>query len=283
MVAVLAVACTSSASGATQVGELGNGTFDYYCAGVTDPVCTGGAPATNFPDCLMVGGEFEMGYTAHDLDELTDWGYEFVYVRPASSAWFGGNDTLTALRVGNAAFIAYADDNVIDLLHVDIVAPDGITLRDPETGELTERFEIEVGQTATIEAYASSSTCGQAGGAVPAVVTSADTSIATASDITGVQITGQAEGTTTLTVQMGDVTRELEIIVGPATITLTEPATDSITPDTDVTETGTDTGTGTETGTDASTDTGTDTGTETGTESGESGTDDTGSSSGTGA
>ena len=273
--AVLALAsCTSSATGAKATGELGNGTFDYFCTGASDPVCEGGAPATDFPDCLLLGGRFEMGYTAYDLDELHGWGYEFVYVKPASESFFGGLDGLTALRLGTSAFVAYADDNVIDILHVTTVAPDGIILKGAESTDPVDLVEVEVGSAVSIQAFGSSTACAQVGGAVPVTVESSDSAVARAGTDDGVQISGEAEGTATITVHLGELSREVQVVVIPAaTTTDTDSSAETETgaTETNATETG-----ATETG---ATETGATTGDSSGDATGSSGT---GSDSGTG-
>jgi hypothetical protein len=265
--------CTSSATGAKATGELGNGTFDYRCAAETDPVCEGGQPATNFPDCLLEGGRFELGYTAYDSDDLSSWGYDFVYVEPASPTYFGGVDTLTALRVGHAAFVAYADDNVIDILHLDIVAPDTMTLRHADGSALAPVVEVELGTNVTLAATASSTGCSQPGGGLPVSSESSDPSVAVVAGDESVLISGYAEGTATITVHVGALTQDVEVrVVAPGSTTATAGDTDassgstdtgiivvdtadassgtdaSTTGDTDGTDGGTDTGTGTDGG-----------------------------------
>jgi hypothetical protein len=221
------LACTSSASGAKATGELGNGTFDYVCAAASDPVCEGGVPASDFPDCLMAGGRFEIGYTVYDLDELHGWGYDFVYVKPASPSFFGGLDTLTALRVGRVAFVAYADDNVIDILHVDIVTPDSMTLRHSDTSALGPVVEVEAGSSVTLAATASSMGCGQPGGGLTVSSESSDLGVAAVAGDDAVLISGIAQGMATVTVHMGALTQQVEVRVIPPAVTTATDATDT--------------------------------------------------------
>lgn len=267
------VACSSSASGAKATGELGNGTFDYRCAAASDPVCEGGQPAADFPDCLMEGGRFEVGYTVYDLDELHGWGYDFVYVKPASPTYFGGVDTLTALRTGRAAFVAYADDNVIDILHLDIVAPDAMTLRHADGSALTPVVEVELGTNVTLAATASSTGCSQAGGGLPVSSESSDPTVAVVAGDESVLISGAAEGTATITVHMGALSQQVEVRVVPATGTS---ATEGDTDATGSTDAGTTAADTTDGATDGTTDGGTDgtagsTDTGTGTDAGTTG------------
>lgn len=266
-------ACSSSATGAKATGELGNGTFDYRCAAASDPVCEGGEAAADFPDCLMEGGRFEIGYTVYDLDELHGWGYDFVYVEPASPTYFGGVDTLTALRVGRAAFVAYADDNVIDILHLDIVTPDAMTLRHADGSALTPVVEVELGTNVTLAATASSTGCGQPGGGLPVSSESSDPTVAVVAGDESVLISGAAEGTATITVHMGALSQQVEVRVVPAgSTTATTGDTDGETGSTDAGTTAADTTDGTDGATTGDTD-GTDgsTGTDTGTDGGSTG------------
>lgn len=269
--------CSSSATGAKATGELGNGTFDYRCAAASDPVCEGGQPPRDFPDCLLEGGRFELGYTAYDSDDLDRWGYDFVYVEPASPTYVGGVDTLTALRVGHAAFVAYADDNVIDILHLDIVAPDAMTLRNTDGSALAPVVEVELGTNVTLAATASSTGCGQPGGGLPVSSQSSDPSVAGVAGDESVLISGYAEGTATITVHVGALTQEVEVrVVPPASTGETAGETagesDASTGSTDTGILVGDTIDGTE-GTDASTtgDTDAGTGTGTGTDGGSTG------------
>ncbi len=258
-------ACTSSPTGAKASGELGNGTFDYRCATASDPICDAGQPATDFPDCLLEGGRFELGYTAHDSDDLNSWGYDFVYVEPASPTYFGGIDTLTALRVGHAAFVAYADNNVIDILHLDIVTPETMTLRHTDGSALVPVVEVELGTNVTLTATASSTGCSQPGGGLPVSSQSSDPSVAVVAGDESVLISGYAEGSATITVHVGALTQEVAVrVVAPGSTTATAGDTDASSDSTDtgiiVVDTADASG-----GTDASTTDGTDGGTDIGT------------------
>jgi hypothetical protein len=269
--------CTSSPTGAKASGELGNGTFDYRCATASDPICDADQPATDFPDCLLEGGRFELGYTAYDSDDLSSWGYDFVYVEPASPTYFGGVDTLTALRIGHAAFVAYADDNVIDILHLDIVAPDAMTLRHTDGSALAPVVEVELGTNVTLAATASSTGCGQPGGGLPVSSESSDPSVAVVAGDESVLISGYAEGTATITVHVGALTQEVEVrVVAPGSTDATAGDSDTSTGSTETgiivgdTTHGTDGTDASTTGdTDGTTDGGTDTGT--GTDGGSTG------------
>lgn len=279
----MALACSSTSSGAKATGELGNGTFDYTCARASDPVCAGGAVASNFPDCLMEGGEFEIDYTIEDLDELESYGTDFIYVKPASPTYFDGVDALTAIKTGRAALVAYADDNVIDILHLAIVPPTSMSITNVDTTVLGPVVELEVGESLILSATANSSACAQAGGGLRVSSTSSDPGVVTVGGLDVVALSGIAEGSATITVQMGPLTQDLEVRVGPAVSTT---ASDTETSDTEATDTeasATETGDtsgatdtsdtgGSDTGA-SDTDVGTssETGTETGTETGSTG------------
>lgn len=206
--------CGSSASVAEAVGELGNGTFEYRCGSGTDPACVSGLPRS-FPDCLIVGGRFEIGYTLRDGDGLREWDRDFVYVKPASPAYFGGLDTLTALKVGRAAVVAYAGESVVDILHVPIVAHEAVRLRDDAGGRIGAEVTVALGQTVIVRAYGESAACDLAGGGIPITSVSDDPAIAAVSGLDSVQVTGVALGTTTVTVTMGALSEPMTVVVVP--------------------------------------------------------------------
>lgn len=265
-------ACSSSGSGAHTAGELGNGTFDYTCVSPSDPVCRGGVPAEDFPNCLMVGSQFEISYTVHNTDALDDLGTAFIHVKPASESYFTGFDALVAVQPGNAALVAFADDHVIDILHLQLVEATGLELvyegiSDPPV------VEVEVGASVIVEAYGTSTTCA-AGGALPVEALSADLGVASASGEGNVTLVGNNEGETVVTVSVGEMSRSFTVRVVPAidpseTFTTTFTTTDDTTTQADTGSGTDDSGSSDDSGTDSGTSDGSDSGTSMGTDTGE--------------
>lgn len=256
-VAALAlVGCASDCDGNSEpgtIGELGNGRFLYVCTGSSDPVCEFESNNT-FPDCIALGGAFDLEYMLLDTsllgpDELTP----VIYVESVNQGFFRGDDDFEALRTGRAAFLVREEDSVLDLLHLDIVEPDAIEIsaRDPATPVDTVR--VEVGEDEVFRVFPRSSRCEQLGGAIPIVAESSDESVATISDGDVLRIQGQGEGTAVIRVRLGDIEEAMtvEVVAGafpPSTSTGPEPGTsgDSSGGDDSGTSTGgTDSGTST--------------------------------------
>ena len=199
-------ACSGSVS-SSKLGELGNGTFEYRCVGLNDPACGLDELAPTFPDCMLVGGRFDLGFTLRDFDEVSDLGSDFVFVRAASESFFGSGAAFTTLRTGNAAFAAFADDHVVDVLHLDLFEPSGIETERVGGGVVGDTLTLARGETLELlpRGTALASGCVAAGGAVPFTATADDSAIVAPTVAQTLSVTGVALGTTTLEVQLGDV------------------------------------------------------------------------------
>ncbi|MBK6919826.1 MAG: hypothetical protein IPH07_20690 [Deltaproteobacteria bacterium] len=220
-------ACSGSVS-SSKLGELGNGTFEYRCVGLNDPACGLDELTPTFPDCMLVGGRFDLGFTLRDFDEVSDLGSDFVFVRAASESFFGSGAAFTTLRTGNAAFAAFADDHVVDVLHLDLVAPSGTEILQVGGGVVGDTLSLARGETLELlpRGTALASGCVAAGGAVPFTATAEDPAIVQPSVAQTLSVTGVALGTTTLTVELGDTTRSITVTV-EGEQTTGETATDS--------------------------------------------------------
>lgn len=214
------MACSGSLS-STKLGELGNGTFDYRCVGLNDPACAVDDLAPAFPDCLLVGGRFDLGYTLRDFDEVADLGSDFVFVRAASESFFGSGAAFTAKRSGNAAFAAFADEHVVDVLHLDLFEPSGIEIAQVGGGIIGDSVTLARGETLELlpRGTALASGCVAPGGAVSFDASSDDVGVVTSSVAQTLSVTGVAEGAATLTVQLGEVTRTIAVTVGAPSTT----------------------------------------------------------------
>jgi hypothetical protein len=190
----------------------------------------------------MVGGQFEIDYTVRNTDALDDLGTAFIHVKPASPSFFSGLDALTAVQPGNAALVAFADDHVIDVLHLQLVQPTDLELVH-EGIENPAIVEVELGTSVTIEAYATSVTC-SAGGGLPVSAVSSDSAVASVGGTGLVTVQGNDEGDAEIVVTVGEMTRALLVRVVPA-VDPTEETLGPTTSDTAGTTTAADSGTDT--------------------------------------
>jgi hypothetical protein len=119
------VACLSgcgdadSSSPSSNQGELGRGDFTYHCYDATDAYCAD--DRSTFPETIALGGAFEL-----DFAEADSRGARVV----TGSALVEGDDFgFRAVQPGFAAMLALSGDSqVVDLLHVRIVAPDDLLI-----------------------------------------------------------------------------------------------------------------------------------------------------------
>src|SRR5262245_39176506 len=160
--------CDGSPAAATATGELGNGTFEYRCIGTSDPVCEDGVFNQPFPDCIAVGGAFRLDYTLRDIserdeDELTP----FLHVDAANSSFLSGESgSFHALREGRTAVLAYDNDVVVDLLHMELVQPDSLELQGLDPATPTDELHMRQGEVAVFRVFPRSASCSAMGGAL---------------------------------------------------------------------------------------------------------------------
>lgn len=234
--------CADDCDGSTEpgtIGELGNGRFLYECTGSGDPVCEFTSNDT-FPDCIALGGRFDLEYMLLDTsllgpDELTP----VLYIESVNQGFFRGDDDFEALRTGRAAFLVREEESVLDLIHLDIVEPDAIEIsaRDPATP--VDVVQVEVGATEEFRVFPRSSRCMQLGGAIPVAATTSDETVASISDGDVLRIQGQSVGLAVVRVRLGDIEEAMMVEVVEST---TPPATGTGT-------TGNDSGSGSDEGT----------------------------------
>ncbi|HEU4406582.1 MAG TPA: hypothetical protein VFS43_15050 [Polyangiaceae bacterium] len=215
-------------------GELGRGDFNYECISPADVACeyrctlfTCQASATNerasvFPSRVAVGGLFALTYVHEGADASSR--YRVV---PASPSWVdtpaGANpsvasaaETFVAKRAGQLAFLARNQaGQVADLLHVEFVPLDHLEVND--FGAVTAAVKLSPGESINLQAYPQGVDGRSLGGALSYAWSSSDEAVAavavgSASD--RVKIEAKAEGTATVRVAVGEVTREVSIEVG---------------------------------------------------------------------
>lgn len=221
--AVLALSlagCSDSCNGTTEpgaVGELGNGRFLYTCGGSSDPACessANGDAVDYFPDCIALGGAFDLEYelldaSALETDELTP----VLYVESVNQGFFRGTDDFEALRVGNAAFVVRESERVLDLIHLAIVEPDDVDVvsRDPATP--TDAIELSPGDTEVLRVLPRSSQCLGLGGAVSIDAESSDQTVASVSAGDVLRIQGIAPGTAVVRARLGALEEAITVTV----------------------------------------------------------------------
>jgi hypothetical protein len=214
------VGCSDTCNDTTQpgtVGELGNGRFLYTCGGSNDPACegNGGIDEAYFPDCIALGGSFDLEYelvdsSALESDELT----ALIYIESVNQGFFRGTDDFEALRVGSAAFLVRESERVLDLLHLPIVQPDYLEVMSGDPAIPTDAVAIATGDTEVLYVYPRSGECLELGGAVPFEAESSDETIADVAGGEVLRIEGIAPGTAVVTARIGELEQTITVTVG---------------------------------------------------------------------
>lgn len=212
--------CSDSCNGTTEpgaVGELGNGRFLYTCGGTSDPACessANGDAVDYFPECIALGGAFDLEYelldaSALETDELTP----VLYVESVNQGFFRGTDDFQARRAGSAAFVVRESERVLDLIHLTIVEPDGIDVlaRDPATPTTT--LELAAGDTEVLRVLPRSSACLELGGAVAIEASSSDEAVVAVSAGDVLRIEGLAPGTAVVRARLGELEQAITVTV----------------------------------------------------------------------
>lgn len=218
--ALAVVSCSDPCGGSTQpgaVGELGNGRFLYTCGGPSDPACEGSTnddSADYFPDCIALGGAFDLEYdlidaSALDAGELTP----VLYVESVNQGFFRGTDDFEALRVGSAAFLVREGERVLDLIHLSIVEPDSVDVIVRDTGSLTDAIELPPGATEVLLVLPRSSECLELGGAVPIEAESSDPAVATVMAGDVLRIQAFTPGTAVVRARLGELEQRITVTV----------------------------------------------------------------------
>lgn len=196
--------CADSSQGTT-LGELGNGVFVYQCVDASDHVCDPQSDTPrNFPELVGLGGSFGMTYTP------TDATIGSISVRSPTSLVEEDGGLFTAMETGWAAIGAYRGDELMDVVHVQIVVPELQITSDASAS-------IPVGGTLRVGVDARSADVPVAG-ALPYVWSSSNPGIARLSedsDPSRVKLTGVSEGSVTLTVDAVEASAGLVVEVTP--------------------------------------------------------------------
>ena len=217
--ALALVGCSDTCDGSTApgaVGELGNGRFLYTCGGPSDPACeaTASGDADYFPDCIALGGRFDLEYelvdgSALESGDLTP----LLYIESVNQGFFRGTDEFEALRVGSAAFVVREDERVLDLIHLLVVEPDDIDVIGSDPTVPTTALELPVGDAEVLRVLPRSSQCFGLGGAVPIEAESSDLEVAAVSAGDVLRIQGLAPGTAVVRARIGELEQSLTVTV----------------------------------------------------------------------
>jgi len=193
-----------------QPGELGTAVFNYQCSDLSDPVCDDEILADHpIPDGVALGSRFRVFFAAKGDGMAT----------PASRdiLSFDG-DSFRAERTGTVALMANEDGKMVDLTHIRIEAPHHLNVTSFDgigNAIAVTELNLVAGQQNTLRAMSATESNRTLGGSLPCQWTIADESIATlvgSPDDNQIGIIGQAAGTTTAEVTLGE---------HKATITLT--------------------------------------------------------------
>jgi hypothetical protein len=250
--ALALVGCSDTCNDTTgpgTVGELGNGRFHYTCGGQSDPACESLADGDYFPDCIALAGAFDLEYELLDDSALETNDLDPVlYIESVNQHFFRGTDDFEALRVGSAAFVVREGERVLDLIHLQIVEPDGIDVVTSDPATSTSAVEIAAGDTEVLRVFPRSSECLGLGGAVPIEADSSDAAVAGVSAGDVLRIEGLAPGTAVVRARLGELEQAITVTVvsgpiDPVTGEDSEGSSDTGTGTTD--DTGTTDGTGT--------------------------------------
>lgn len=215
-------------------GDLGRGDFKYECVSPADVACEFRctlfdceASATNerasvFPTRVAVGSLFALTYDHHN-NEAASSRYRVV---PASPSWVdtaaGANpspgsaaETFVARRTGQLAFLARNQSgHVADFLHVEFAPLDHLEVND--FGAVTATAKLSPGEDIVLQAYPQGQDGRVLGGSLSYAWASSDEAIASvkvgsASD--RIKIEAKAAGTATVRVSVGEISREITIVV----------------------------------------------------------------------
>lgn len=217
MLAGCSDSCDSSTSPGA-IGELGNGRFDYACGGLGDPACEGsesGDLAAYFPRCIALGGRFSLAYdlidgSALESNDLTP----LLYIESVNQSFFEGTgEQFEALRLGSAAFVVRESERVLDLIHLEIVEPDGLEAVLRDTSVPTTALEVAVSDSAELRVFPRSSGCTELGGAVRFEAESSDPAIASVSAGEVLRIEGHSTGTAVVLARLGALEAAITVTV----------------------------------------------------------------------
>ena len=251
MVAVLG-ACGDSEHSAKTVGELGNGEFVYTCVLPNDGACDTVGTSV-FPSCVLLGGEFEMDYNLKESDVVDDDDFDlFVFVESANQSFFAGQDRYRADRLGRAAFLAREDEQVVDIIHLDIVQADDVEVK-RDGAPVVAPIEIPRGATVTLDVFATATGCYPLGGGGPVTAESREPLVASVLGGQSVAIHGEEVGTTTVTVAMAGFEVEVDVVVTRGAARRKKPGEDEGDSEGDSSDSGSDTSGGDTSGTDDTT------------------------------
>jgi len=208
-------------------GELGQGDFEYYCAGLGDPYCdcedhpdfcSGSSPAieqilySRVPSALAVGATFQVRFDAPDAD------HEVVSASPDMLS--DGLD-LQALMAGEVGIMGLSQGWVIDFLHLNLVIPTGVRVdRVDRSDSRVTSLQMDPGETAWLRAMPVSGSQILYGHLPCTWSTSSATAI-------GLQVDGGDNVVALTALATGPATATVSVTLGALTVPVTVTVTDA--------------------------------------------------------
>ena len=212
----------------TADGELGRGEFTYRCSGDSDALCpAGSATATSFPQAIALGGRFSLEY-AYNSDYEGD---PPPILKSSVADRISSTDGIfKALATGYTAINGVSGaSEVVDVKHLRVAAIDHLTVTEDQL-KIGASVTVEVGSVLSLTAAPYGAQDELLGGDLDYIWSSASSEVAAvagAGDDDLAVLEGISEGSTTVTVAVGELALEVMVVVVPSSTTATTGDSDS--------------------------------------------------------
>ncbi len=196
-------------------GELGNGEFHYYCVTDDDPACSDGPGLGDFPARIALGGSFRLQYSWSEMDKPPP---DLRSAAPDRLKVDG--EIFTTLATGYTAVLALVSNSDIgDLIHLDVSAPVEVAVQ----VALVDYFEYvaQAGQEVRFDAVTRDDSAYTLAGALEFTWEVGDPTLAELAGAAGAHATVRmlAPGATTLRATLGELSKEIDLVIQPADVT----------------------------------------------------------------
>jgi hypothetical protein len=199
------------------LGELGNGVFSYQCVGDGDAACEGLAVGKPLDQPIAVGSRFGLSFQATEGGSARIEPASRELIEPVSTR----RDTFEALRPGAVAMLALRGDRAVDMLHVLVfdIADLRVDLQSDGSGAMETAITgvtLPVGGSAALLASPRAEDGELLVGHLPYSWSTPDPAIATlaaAPNDNAIVIEGAGQGSTMLTVTVGERSRSITVEV----------------------------------------------------------------------
>lgn len=204
-------------------GELGNGEFHYFCITDDDPACSNGPGIGNFPARVALGGRFRLQYSWDDMSKAPP---DLRSAAPDRLAVQG--EIFTPLASGYTAVLAVISNSDIgDLIHLDVSTPTQVAVQ----VERVDYFEYTAaaGQEVRFDAVTRDDSDYTLAGALDFTWAVDDPTIAEVVGGAGAHATVRmlAPGLTTLRATLGELSKEVTVVVEGEGVTTGDASTGS--------------------------------------------------------